>query len=377
MLVGMRAIRLPRWLVIAALVAAASAAAPGAQAQGAESAAQAEELFRVARQLMSERRWEEAATKLEASQRLDPAVGTLLNLADCHERLGRTASAWAEFVEAAGLAQRGGDEERSRIARDRAAALEPRLVRIVVVVPTPAEGLAVTLDGRPLDGGLLGTPIPVDPAAHRVEATAPGRVRWALELALVDAGTTRTVEIPALALAPAAPPSPSGPAAPGGPVAPPSAGVAPSPASDAYPPPLVAAPSAATRSAPVAGWILGGAGVVVLGVSGGLAWSAERSWTSATERGCTDGVCPSAPAQAAAERAGTAADLATVGLITGATLVGASVTVLLLRRAGGARRSVAGASVSGASRAPTAARWEVRLGPGAVQVGAVFPLEAP
>jgi len=49
-------------------------------------------------------------------QRLSTAVGTLLNLADCEEKLSQTASAWAEFRSAAGQSEREG------IARDRAAA---------------------------------------------------------------------------------------------------------------------------------------------------------------------------------------------------------------------------------------------------------------
>src|SRR5262245_52435554 len=71
-----------------------------------EDAALAEELFRAAKALMTEGRNVEACPKLAESYRLDPAGGTLLTLALCHETTGRTASAWADFTNAIALAKR-------------------------------------------------------------------------------------------------------------------------------------------------------------------------------------------------------------------------------------------------------------------------------
>ena len=56
--------------------------------------AAAEWLFREGRALMKKGDFAPACAKLAESQRLDPAVGTLMNLAECEERIGRTASAW-------------------------------------------------------------------------------------------------------------------------------------------------------------------------------------------------------------------------------------------------------------------------------------------
>jgi len=55
-----------------------------------------------------------ACPKLEESQRLDPALGTLLNLADCREQEGNVATAWSLFRDAESLARRGGHAESSR-----------------------------------------------------------------------------------------------------------------------------------------------------------------------------------------------------------------------------------------------------------------------
>src|SRR5262245_29076470 len=112
-------------LVALGLVAAASAGEPSR-----EAAAAAEAAFDEGKRLAAKRLYEEACAKFEESQRLAPASGTLLNLADCYERLGRTASAWATFRAAAAEARARGKAARDEEARARAAALEPRLSKL-------------------------------------------------------------------------------------------------------------------------------------------------------------------------------------------------------------------------------------------------------
>jgi hypothetical protein len=96
----------------------AIAPAPVFAEPSAQDKAAAEVLFRSGTQLMDRRQFLEACEKFDASDRLDPALGTRLWLADCYDRAGKTASAWALFVEVADRAERGAD----RNPRPRAAA---------------------------------------------------------------------------------------------------------------------------------------------------------------------------------------------------------------------------------------------------------------
>ncbi len=105
----------------------------GRDARADTAAAQA--LFDAAKQLMAQGKYADACPRLEESQRLDPGIGTQFNLAACYEQLGRTASAWSMFLEVAGASKAAGQLEREKVARQRAAALEPRLIRLTITAP--------------------------------------------------------------------------------------------------------------------------------------------------------------------------------------------------------------------------------------------------
>ena len=83
----------------------------------------AQALFDQARALMTSGKASEACPKFAESQRLDPGVGTLLNLAACYEASGRPASAWSTFLEAESAARAASNVEGVRVSRERAAAL--------------------------------------------------------------------------------------------------------------------------------------------------------------------------------------------------------------------------------------------------------------
>jgi tetratricopeptide (TPR) repeat protein len=178
-----------------------------AVAQSASDKAGAEALFTDGRRLMTQGNYREACPKFEASLKLDPAVGAMLNLADCYEKNGQTASAWAEFREAGAAARSVGSKEREELARGRAAALEPKLSRLtIVVVKPPAQ---VTRDGTPVDSAALGAAMPVDPGKHVIEATAKGKQKWSKSIEVAANAARVSVEIPPLQDEAAATASPS------------------------------------------------------------------------------------------------------------------------------------------------------------------------
>lgn len=178
----------------------ALAFAPDASAQLPADKAAAETLFQEARDLMGAHKFAEACRKLEASYKLDPAVGTALNLGDCFEQDKRSASAWGAFREAQDLARRTGDVAREAEAMRRSASLESKLVRLRIDVPKQSrvQGLVVRRDGIVVDPAMFASEVPVDPGKHVVEATAPGRRRWHLEVGVSEGGESGEVIVPVL-----------------------------------------------------------------------------------------------------------------------------------------------------------------------------------
>jgi hypothetical protein len=326
--------------MLAVLCAAATVGAhvPSARAQGGDTAS-ALTLFEEGRKLAAEGRLTEACPKLQASYNLVQKLGTLLNLADCFERTGRTASAWARFTEAQTMAERTGQEERAELARTHATMLAPKLSRLVITVTAPAAaGLEVRRDGAVVDPAAFGSPVPVDPGTHTIEAHAPQTQPW-----------KQTVEV-----------SPEAPqqAAVVVPVLVPLAGVTadapppPSPVADAPPAVAEPAPASSGRAQRTWGIVLGSVGVAGVAASliGGAIASSEYQ-SSNQNGGCTNDVCTSSGLEKRSS-ASTIAGVATGFFVGGLALVGAGVVLYL----------------TAPSEQP-AARTSLSVGPGSLLLG--------
>jgi hypothetical protein len=198
-------------LTVGSITLALLCDASPARAQSPSDVAAAEALFREARKLFDDGRYAEACPKFAESQRLASAPGTLLNLAGCYEKQGLTASAWATFQSAAAEARRKGRQDWEQLAHDRAAALEPTLSHLTIVVPDASATAGVTIkrDGEEVGRAGWGTAIPVDPGQHSIEASAPGHDTWSQSVQVNAGGASASVTVPALGETTTTPSTPS------------------------------------------------------------------------------------------------------------------------------------------------------------------------
>lgn len=284
-------IRSRSWMMALALCAAAPAAARAEPPVEAPLEAQAEDLFRQARDAMENRQYAKALDLLRESHAAAPGRGKLLNMAICEEELGRFASAWRHVREV--LDQLPPGDERRPIAERRLAALAPRIphVRIEVSLGAPP-GLRVALDGEP---AAQGKDLPVDPGKHTVTATAAdGSVRDFVVTAEEGKRTTARVTAGAAAVAGDGVPS----------------------AEDA---------SGVLSGRKVAGIAFGAAGLVGIAVSGALGLDAlskkDRSDVTCGEDGCDAAGYVTRRASIASARAATGTFVAGVAAAAGGAIL--------------------------------------------------------
>jgi hypothetical protein len=192
---------------LAVLALSLASAAPA----HAQQAAIADELYKQGQKLMEQGKVHEACEKFKASQEADPAIGTLINLALCHEKEGKTASSWDEFNEAALQAQKAGQRDREKYAHEHADALEKQLHKLVIIVADKPDDVVVKLDGKQFKAGVLGTPLPLDPGEHELEVSAPRKKTWMQKVQLGPDAVTQNVSVPKLEDEPETP-KPTGPA---------------------------------------------------------------------------------------------------------------------------------------------------------------------
>lgn len=218
-----------------------------AEVVDAATAAKAEKLFHEGRELMKKRSTlDRGCEVLQRSFDLQSRGDTLLNLAECHRRQGKTASAWREFDEALDYAMSADFKE----AIEAAFVLREELAaKLSTVTVTVAEGtaelpkLVVELDGKRLPPPHWGNALFKDPGPHVVTATAEGHEPFRKELVLGDDRDAQTVEVALVQLPPAPPPPATVPPPPPPPPPPPDEGI------------------------PSWVWPVGGAGIAALGGS--------------------------------------------------------------------------------------------------------------
>jgi tetratricopeptide (TPR) repeat protein len=307
----------PLALLIAALLLTRAADAQ-------DAATVAEALFREGTDLLRRGELEAACSKLAESGRLDPSAGTLLNLADCHERQGKTASAWAEFHAAARIAARQGRQDAADEAKRRAAAIEPKLSYLRIELSRKIPNTSLRLDAMTLEANALGSRLPVDPGGHVIVISAPGYEALTLPVQIGPGGDAQTLTIPMLRPLAAPPARRTG-------------------ADKRAAQPSAPREEPAKRTPPTLAYAIGGAGVAALGVGAAFAFLARSAYEDAESECPTRSGC-SERALSLREQAETRANISNAGI--GLGLVGVGVGAVL----------VLTSSASDDSPSPSAAR---------------------
>jgi hypothetical protein len=285
----------------AALLLASALLAPAQAWAASKDAAEADALFRAGRKAMEARAYAEACPKFAESLRLDPAVGTLFNLANCEQKIGKLAEAYAHFHEV--LAQLAPKDDRGPSARAHLAEMEPRLSRLTLArAPGEPDLLAISRDGVALGAAAVGVATVVNAGDHEVTATAPGHADAHLHLTITE-GERREIAVHA------------GPAT----------------ASLAGPAPTDAGDGAGARR--TAGFVLGGIGIATLGV-GAVTGALTLGKASIVKdpAHCNAALHCDEAGVAAAKAGGTLSVVSTATILAGAAAAAAGVVLVITSR---------------------------------------------
>lgn len=165
----------------------------------------ADSLFAEGRALLEAGNGRDACPKFEASFKLDPGAGTMLNLGLCNEAQGKLATAIKWFRRAQARAAESQLVETEAAAKDKTGVIAPRVptLRLAVSVP-PGSTAIVMLDGQKLDDVEWGR-VELDAGHHTLDLTAPPHKPVHQEIDAADGVPTQTIK---LVIAPPAPPKP-------------------------------------------------------------------------------------------------------------------------------------------------------------------------
>jgi hypothetical protein len=261
----------------------------------AEAKSEAQALFDEGLRLFDAKDYKNACEKFSASQRVDPAAATLLNLGRCYEASGRLASAHKAYTDAVTQARTEHDEPRAKVAKQRDNAIASSIPKLTIQATTP--DVHVERNGEP---ATLGIPLEVDAGPQAIVASAPGKKPATINVTLA-VGETKRVDVPALE----------------------DAVVATGPAPSKEPPRAAASSSTSRRTIALA---LGGAGIVAAGVGTYFGLHAS-SLKSDAEPNCSPAHVCNAQGVELTHSAGHAADVSTVLFLVGGVFIAAAVVV--------------------------------------------------
>jgi len=140
----------------------------------------------------------EACAKFDESYRYNPAaLGTLLNIGLCDEKLGKFASAFAHFAAARDLAVEQKLPEHQKAAEEHLKTLEGKIPHLTLELSEQLPGMKIVIDNKVMALDAL-TEIPVDPGERVIEVSAPDRLPQQTKV-VIRASEHKSVTLPKLA----------------------------------------------------------------------------------------------------------------------------------------------------------------------------------
>ena len=278
---------------------------------GVAHADRADALFKKGKKLLAEKRYAEACTAFEDSDRLDPGIGAKLNVAKCYQEWGRLATAWRWYSDAERMAQAGKDERAIKI-HALIEELDADVPRLTITVAPGTASIDVKLDDTVVAAADLGVARRVDPGPHHIAYVVAGATLS--KTVPVERGGASEVVLDA----PGAPPTIRPPVESPSPVA--------LPASE---------PSDLGHTRRIIGIGLAAAGVVAVGVAGIVTLGARGDYQQALTddcRGATN-MCNADGLAATHAALDTANTQTVVALLGGAAIAGGITLYLLAPRA--------------------------------------------
>jgi hypothetical protein len=141
---------------------------------------------------------EQSCEKFNESLKLNPqAIGTLMNVALCDEKLGHSASAHRLFSEALQRAKEGNLPDFIKEAQSHIDALAPELSKVTIHFATRLNGMKVLINNEVVPEEKLGGEFPVDPGELEVTVSAPGRISFETKI-MIGKKEIKAIEVPEL-----------------------------------------------------------------------------------------------------------------------------------------------------------------------------------
>jgi hypothetical protein len=282
----------------------------------------ADALFAQGKQQLADKHYAEACTTFEQVDAIEPGIGAKLNVARCYEEWGKLAKAYRWYSNAEEMARTTSDERAAKI-KELTDALDAQVPRLTInLAPgADAKAAAIKLDGQPFAIDLVGKEQRVDPGPHLIEFQA-GTERKTKTIPIERGGSSevlldgpRGLQRPAVVV---------------------------------EPPPVVPVTNPG-RKRRLIGLAVGGAGVVALGIAGGLTISARGTYNDALDDHCmgTKNLCDETGVRLTRDARSRANKATVVAIFGGLAVAGGAVLFLTAPKHHAAERTVYLAPVVG------------------------------